>query len=55
MVGLLLIVIGLTGSALVFWHEIDKSLNPQLMYDVVPQGDRISPDVILKAVQVIKS
>jgi uncharacterized iron-regulated membrane protein len=54
MVGLLLIVIGLTGSALVFWHEIDKSLNPQLMY-VVPQGDRISPDVILKAVQVIKS
>jgi len=50
MVGLLLIVIGLTGSALVFWHEIDESLNPQLMH-VVPQGDRISPDAILKPVQ----
>jgi uncharacterized iron-regulated membrane protein len=50
MVGLLLVVIGLTGSSLVFWHEIDESRNPQLMR-VVPQGDRISPDAILKPVQ----
>ncbi len=40
MVGLLLVVIGLTGSSLVFWHEIDESLNPQLM-QVVPQGDSL--------------
>jgi uncharacterized iron-regulated membrane protein len=50
LVGVLLVVIGLTGSALVFWHEIDESLNPQLMH-VVPQGDRLSLDAILKPVQ----
>ncbi|MDB9510665.1 PepSY-associated TM helix domain-containing protein [Kamptonema animale CS-326] len=40
MVGILLVIIGLTGSSLVFWHQIDRSLNPQLSF-VVPQGDRI--------------
>ncbi|MBD1932808.1 MULTISPECIES: PepSY-associated TM helix domain-containing protein [Cyanophyceae] len=46
-VGLLLIVIGLTGSALVFWHEIDHSRNLTLM-EVVPQSDRISLETVAK-------
>jgi uncharacterized iron-regulated membrane protein len=40
MVGILLVVIGLTGSILVFHTEIDHSLHGQML-QVVPAGDRI--------------
>ncbi|AFY33149.1 PepSY domain-containing protein [Calothrix sp. PCC 7507] len=39
--GLLLVVMGLTGSAIVFHQEIDRTLNPHLM-QVVPQGERVA-------------
>jgi uncharacterized iron-regulated membrane protein len=29
--GLLLVIMGLTGSAIVFHQELDRALNPQLM------------------------
>jgi uncharacterized iron-regulated membrane protein len=29
--GLFLAVIGLTGSVLVFWHELDEAINPALL------------------------
>jgi len=44
--GLLLVILGLTGSALVFWREIDHALNPSLM-QVTPQAERQSIDAIL--------
>lgn len=49
-VGLLLIVISLTGSLLVFHKEINHILNPQLFY-VTPQGERLSSDSVLKNVR----
>lgn len=45
MLGVLLVIVSLTGSALVFWHEIDHARNPQLM-EVVPQGQRKSLESI---------
>lgn len=50
MVGILVTIIGLTGSLLVFYQEIDHSLNPQL-FQVVPQGKQVSSDSILKPVR----
>lgn len=50
MVGLLLLVIGLTGSSLVFWHEIDRSLNSHL-YHVVPQRQQIPVQSVLNKVR----
>ena len=50
MVGLLLLIIGLTGSALVFWHEIDYSQNLHLR-SVIPQGERISLESAAKIVR----
>lgn len=41
MLGLLLVLIGLTGSLLVFGNEIDRFLNLQLL-QVTPQGQRVS-------------
>ncbi|NOS75463.1 MAG: PepSY domain-containing protein [Methyloglobulus sp.] len=40
-VGLILLVIGMTGSILTFWLEIDRWLNPGLMIVDVPQGAAI--------------
>lgn len=48
--GLLLVVMGLTGSAIVFHQEIDRALNPYLM-QVVPQGERVTLDTCLKSAQ----
>lgn len=50
LLGLVFLVIGLTGSALVFHREISQALNPQLM-QVVPQGERLSPEVALNNVR----
>lgn len=50
MLGLLLVVIGLSGSLLVFGNEIDRFLNPQLL-QVTPQGQRVSIESVLKTAQ----
>ncbi|MBW4638373.1 MAG: PepSY domain-containing protein [Gloeocapsa sp. UFS-A4-WI-NPMV-4B04] len=50
MLGLLLVLIGLTGSLLVFGNEIDRFLNPQLL-QVTPQGQRVSIESVLKTAQ----
>lgn len=47
-VGALLVVLGLTGSVLVFNHEIDAALNPALRR-VVPAGARAPLDSIVAA------
>lgn len=49
-VGIVIAVIGLTGSALVFWHEIHHELNLALT-EVVPQEQSISIDEIEETVQ----
>lgn len=48
-IGLLLVIIGLTGSSIVFHEEIDRALNPHLM-QVVPQGKPVSIDAVLEPV-----
>lgn len=48
--GLLLLILGLTGSALVFWRGIDYSLNPSVM-QVVPQAKRSSIDAVVDQVR----
>lgn len=50
MVGLLLILISLTGSVLVFSNEIDQFLNPALL-QVVPQEKRVSVQSVLDTVR----
>jgi len=49
-VGLLLMVMGLTGSLLVFDNEIDSFLSPELL-QVKPQEERVSIESMLKTVQ----
>ncbi|NJP11072.1 MAG: PepSY domain-containing protein [Leptolyngbyaceae cyanobacterium RU_5_1] len=48
--GILLVVIGLTGSLLVFSEELDPLLNPQLV-QVVAQGEPISPQQVVEIAQ----
>jgi uncharacterized iron-regulated membrane protein len=48
--GILLVVMGLTGSAIVFHQEIDRALNPQLM-SVEPQGKRVAIESFLEFAQ----
>jgi uncharacterized iron-regulated membrane protein len=51
--GLFLAVIGLTGSVLVFWHEIDAAINPSL-YEATPsknQNQKPIDDIITVAKQ----
>src|SRR5689334_19643191 len=47
--GILLIVITLTGSLLVFENEIDRFFNPHLL-KVVPQKERVSLEFVLDKV-----
>ncbi len=49
-VGMLLVAIAFTGSLLVFGHEIERFLNPQLL-QVFPQGERLSLETVLEIVQ----
>ena len=49
-IGLLLSIIGLTGSAIVFHQELDRRINPSLMR-VVPQAKLLSIDKIVAPVQ----
>ncbi|MBW4678517.1 MAG: PepSY domain-containing protein [Microcoleus vaginatus WJT46-NPBG5] len=50
LVGLILVLIGLTGSFLVFHKEIDRFLNPHLSH-VIPQGQRIPVQTALDIVR----
>lgn len=50
--GLLLVILGLSGSALVFWREIDHALNPSLM-QVAPQSEQQSIDAVLNSVRQV--
>ncbi len=49
-IGLLIIVISLTGSAIVFQTELDTWLN-QSLFHVIPQAQKVSIDTILDSVQ----
>ena len=48
--GLLLLILGLTGSVLVFQRQIDRFLNPYLM-QVASQAERSSIDAVLAVVR----
>ncbi len=48
--GSILVIVGLTGSILVFQDEIDQALNPEL-FEVAEQEKRISIDEIIPIVQ----
>ncbi|MGF1482527.1 MAG: PepSY-associated TM helix domain-containing protein [Cyanophyceae cyanobacterium] len=49
-IGILLIIIGTTGSLLVFHNELEAAIHPQLI-TVVPEGERLSVDAITASVQ----
>ncbi|MBF2029850.1 MAG: PepSY domain-containing protein [Oscillatoriales cyanobacterium C42_A2020_001] len=51
--GILLVVIGLTGSLLVFSHEIDHLVHPQLL-QVVSQAEQISPQRVVDIAQAFQ-
>lgn len=48
--GLLFLIIGLTGSAIVFHEEIDHTLNSSL-WSVIPQTEKVSLDTIASTVK----
>lgn len=50
LVGLLLVIIALSGSSLVFANEIDAWLSPNI-FRVTPQIERVSLDSVVKTVQ----
>jgi uncharacterized iron-regulated membrane protein len=50
--GLVLLLLGLTGSALVFWRGIDYSLNLSLM-QVAPQAQSQSIDAVVASVRQV--
>jgi uncharacterized iron-regulated membrane protein len=50
-VGIVAIIIGITGSILVFYQEIDAALLNQRIGQIEPTGDRLSLEIILEKVQ----
>ncbi|KAB8331050.1 PepSY domain-containing protein [Scytonema tolypothrichoides VB-61278] len=50
-VGLLLIIVGLTGSLLVFQREIDQFLVTQQFGQVIPQGQRVPIESVVETVK----
>ncbi|NMG07474.1 PepSY-associated TM helix domain-containing protein [Brasilonema sp. UFV-L1] len=50
-VGLLLIIVGLTGSLLVFQREIDQFLVSQQFGQVIPQGQRVPVESVVETVK----
>jgi uncharacterized iron-regulated membrane protein len=50
-VGIIAIIIGLTGSILVFYQEIDEFMLTQQVGQINPTGDRLSMEIILDKVQ----
>jgi len=51
LVGLILIVVGLTGSLLVFQHEIDQWMIQQQFGEVIPQEERVPMEVAVNNVK----
>jgi uncharacterized iron-regulated membrane protein len=49
--GSLLCIAGLTGSVLVFWHEIDSVVRTQRFGQVIPTGERLSIAAIADTVK----
>jgi hypothetical protein len=52
--GLFLAVMGLTGSVLVFWHELDETINPAL-YEAAPRPDALAKPIDELLAQLRKS
>lgn len=52
MAGILLVIIGLTGSLLIFSEQLDHFLNPQL-FEITPQGERVSPQSLVDVAQKV--
>ena len=50
-VGVLLIIVGLTGSLLVFQHEIDQFLVQRQFGQVISQQQRVSIESVLNTVK----
>jgi len=48
--GIVLVIMGVTGSLLVFGHEIDHFLNPNL-FNISPQGERVPIELVLNNVR----
>ena len=48
-VGIFIAIMGLTGSGIVFMHELDHTLNPALMH-ITPQGQLLAIDLIIAPV-----
>lgn len=49
-IGILLIIIGTTGSLLVFHDELETAIDPQLI-KVIPEGEPLSVDAIANSIQ----
>jgi uncharacterized iron-regulated membrane protein len=49
--GILLCIAGITGSILVFWHEIDQAMLAWQFGQVVPVGESLSVDAIAETVK----
>lgn len=50
--GILLCIAGVTGSILVFWHEIDRAVLAWRFGQVIPIGESLSVEAIVKTVEV---
>jgi uncharacterized iron-regulated membrane protein len=50
-VGIILIIVGLTGSTLVFQQEIDRWLLNRQIEPIIPQGDRLSIESVIDTVK----
>ncbi|MGB3206130.1 MAG: PepSY-associated TM helix domain-containing protein [Crinalium sp.] len=48
--GIVLVIMGVTGSLLVFGHEIDHFLNPNL-FKISPQGERVPIELVLNNIR----
>ena len=50
--GFLMAITGLTGSVLVFWHELDQALNSSLYHTSITQGSLKTLDEIIAAGEI---
>lgn len=49
-VGIIFAIVGLTGSVLVFQHELDQAIISSQYAPIIPQAHRLSPEEVLKQV-----
>lgn len=52
---LFLIIVGLTGSVLAFYHELDRWLNPELLTAPVRQGPMLDPFVLRERAEALEA